>query len=64
MIKEILNSISGVAIWPIMALFVFLALFIAVIVWAARLDKKFIKKMEQLPLETDSTANKGENRHG
>lgn len=64
MIKEILNSISGIEIWPIIALFIFMALFIAVIVWAARLDKKIIKKMKELPLETDSTTNNGENRHG
>lgn len=64
MIKEILNSISGIEIWPIIALFIFMALFIAVIVWAARLDKKIIKKMKELPLETDSTINNGDNRHG
>lgn len=63
MFKEILNSISGIEIWPIIGLFLFMILFIGIIVWVFRLDKRFIKKMEELPLEKDSS-NNGEQKHG
>lgn len=64
MFKEILNSISGVEIWPIIALFLFMGIFIAIVIWVIRLDKRFIKKMKELPLEKDTSKNNGENQHG
>jgi hypothetical protein len=64
MFKEILNSISGVEIWPIIALFLFMTVFIAIVIWVIRLDKRFIKKMKELPLEKDTSKNNGENQHG
>jgi len=64
MFKEILTSISGVEIWPIIALFLFIGAFIAIVIWVIRLDKRFIKKMEDLPLEKDILKNNGENQHG
>jgi cytochrome c oxidase cbb3-type subunit 3 len=63
MFKEILNSISGIEIWPIIGLFLFMGLFAGIVVWVFRLDKRFIKKMEELPLEEDSL-NNGEQKHG
>ena len=63
MFKEILNSISGIEIWPIIGLFLFMGLFVGILVWVFRLDKRFIKKMEELPLEEDSQ-NNGEQKHG
>lgn len=63
MFKEILNSISGIEIWPIIGLFFFMGLFVAIVVWVFRLDKRFIKKMEEIPLEKDSL-NNGEQKHG
>lgn len=64
MFKEILNSISGIAIWPVIALLLFMGLFVGIVVWVLRLDKRFIKKMEELPLEKDTPINNGENQHG
>lgn len=64
MFKEILNSISGVEIWPIIALFLFMGIFVGIVIWVIRLDKRFIKKMEELPLEKDTLKNNGEKQHG
>lgn len=64
MFKEILNSISGIEIWPIIALLLFMGVFIGIVVWVIRLDKRFIRKMEELPLEKDTSKHSGENQHG
>jgi hypothetical protein len=40
-----------------------MGLFAGIVVWVFRLDKRFIKKMEELPLEEDSL-NNGEQKHG
>lgn len=60
MYKEILQSIEGIEIYPIISLFIFLALFAVITIWILRLDKRYVKKMEALPLEDsiDSGNNK------
>lgn len=60
MFKELLNSIAGVEIWPIIGLFIFIGVFFGVFVWIMRMDKDVIRKMKNLPLESDSTITKGE----
>jgi cytochrome c oxidase cbb3-type subunit 4 len=51
MYKEILQSIEGIEIYPLISLFIFLALFAGITIWIIRLDKKYVKKMEILPLD-------------
>jgi cytochrome c oxidase cbb3-type subunit 4 len=51
MYKEILQSIEGIEIYPLISLFIFLALFAGITIWIIRLDKKYVKKMETLPLD-------------
>lgn len=60
MYKEILQSIEGIEIYPLISLFIFLALFAVITIWILRLDKRYVKKMETLPLEDsiDSGNNK------
>jgi cytochrome c oxidase cbb3-type subunit 4 len=53
MYKEILQSIEGIEIYPLISLFIFLALFAVITIWIFRLDKKYIKQMEALPLDED-----------
>lgn len=60
MIRELLGSISGVELWPIVGMFLFIGSFIAILVWVIRLDKKYVKHMEELPLEPDENVNNGE----
>jgi hypothetical protein len=59
--KELLQSIEGIEIYPLISLFIFLALFVGVVIWIVKLDKKYIKEMEILPLEN---AEDGENLSG
>lgn len=51
MYKEILQSIEGVSIYPIISLIVFILFFTAIIIWMIRVDKNYIKKMENLPFD-------------
>ena len=51
MYKEILQSIEGVSIYPIISLIVFVLFFAAIIIWMIKVDKNYIKKMENLPFE-------------
>ena len=53
MIKNVLESISGVEIFPIISLLIFVAFFVFILTWVARLDKKTISKLENMPLEKD-----------
>jgi hypothetical protein len=57
MIRNLLQSIEGVEIYPLISLMVFLIFFVAVLVWMLRIDKNYIKEMEQLPLESNSNRN-------
>ncbi|GMU96135.1 MULTISPECIES: cbb3-type cytochrome c oxidase subunit 3 [Ignavibacterium] len=62
MYKEILQSIKGVEIYPIISLIVFILFFIVVIIRLVRMDKSYISKMKQLPLnnEENNKTNSGE----
>ncbi len=57
MTKEFLQAIPGVAAYPIISLAIFLTLFVGVVIWAFfRIDKKYINRMEQLPLESSNSS--------
>ncbi len=53
MIKDYLQAIENVAIYPIISLIIFVLFFAAVLFWIFKLDKKYISRMENLPLEND-----------
>lgn len=50
MYKELLQSIEGIEIYPLISLFIFIALFAGVVWWILKLDKGYVKEMETLPL--------------
>ena len=56
MYKELLQSIEGIEIYPLISLFIFLSLFAGITVLILKLDKKYVKEMETLPLD-DGTKN-------
>lgn len=57
MIKEFLQSIPGVSAYPVFSLLLFFGLFAAVVVWAFfRLDKSYVTKMENLPLDSSNSS--------
>ena len=57
MFKNILSSVSGVEIYAITGLVIFIVMFSAVLLWLFKVDKTYIKKMEQLPLDNKNKDN-------
>ena len=57
MYKEILQSIQGVSIYPIISLIVFVLFFGIILIWMFKVDKNYIKEMENLPLEKEEENN-------
>jgi len=56
MYKQILQSIQNIEIWPIISLVIFFVIFIGILIKVILIDKKYIKKMEDMPLD-DGTIN-------
>ena len=57
MFKNILSSVSGIEIYAITGLVIFIVMFSAVLLWLFKVDKTYIKKMEQLPLDNKNKDN-------
>ncbi len=57
MYKEILNSVEGISIYPIISLIVFVLFFAIILIWMFKADKTYIKKMENLPFEKEEENN-------
>lgn len=63
MLSNYLSGIEGVAIYPVIGLFVFLSLFVFIVIRTIKADKKYIHKMENLPLENDKSTTQHENKY-
>ncbi len=48
-----LESIAGIAIYPMISLFIFFLFFTVLVVYVMRADKQHIADLENLPLEQD-----------
>lgn len=48
-----LEKITGVSVYPIVSLLLFVTFFIIVTLWVLRTDKKTIEHIENLPLDND-----------
>jgi Ca2+/Na+ antiporter len=57
LIKELLQSVEGVSVYPIISLIVFVLFFVIILVWMFKVDKNYIKKMENLPFEKEEENN-------
>ena len=57
MYKEILQSIEGVSIYPIISLVVFVLFFAIILIWMFKVAKNYFKKMENLPFEKEEENN-------
>lgn len=53
MISDLLRSIPGLEIFPVIALCLFVAVFALIILWVVKLDKRTVNKMASLPLDRD-----------
>ena len=57
MFKEVLQSIEGIGIYPLISMGVFLVFFMIVIIWYFKADKKYLENMSNLPLDNDQVIN-------
>ncbi len=57
MFKEVLESIEGIGIYPIISMIVFLIFFTAIIIWYFKADRKYLNKMKNLPLDNNEQSN-------
>lgn len=57
MYKEVLRSIEGAEIFPIIALVIFFALFIGITIWAIKRDKTVVDQIANMPLEDQAAPN-------
>ena len=55
MIKNVLNGINGIGIYPIISLFIFVPFFVGLIWWVVKADQNHIQKLKNLPLDTTET---------
>lgn len=62
MYKNVLQTIEGVGIFPMISMLIFLSVFLAAIIWFFKADKKHLQRMAELPLE--STNHGKERNHG
>lgn len=51
MYKDILRGITGIEVWPVLSLVIFVTFFAAVLVWVARLDRQRVAQLSALPLD-------------
>jgi hypothetical protein len=62
MYKEILQSVEGIGIYPIISLSIFFIFFVVLIIWVIKVDKKYLSKMEMLPLDLSSERQDSHNK--
>jgi hypothetical protein len=60
MYKEILRSIVGIEVFPIISLGLFVVSFAAVVFYAVRLDRRRVATFSELPLDTPSSSSTGD----
>jgi cbb3-type cytochrome oxidase subunit 3 len=64
MISDLLTSIGRSTLLPVISLILAMVLFIAVVIWVLRLDKRAIQEAERLPLDdSDHAAQEGDADH-
>ncbi len=55
MISEVLSSIGGVQLYPIITLLLFFCAFLGVVIWALRMRKQEVVRLSRLPLDDSTT---------
>ena len=62
MFKDIFESMTDISYFGLIVMIFFFLTFLGVIYWAIRADKKYLTKMEHMPL--DSSQTDGDINHG
>jgi hypothetical protein len=57
MIRNTLESITGISIYPVFSFVLFLLLFTGMLVWVARRNKQYLHEHGQLPLNDSQPLN-------
>lgn len=52
MYKEVLRSISGAELFPVIAIIIFFVFFVLLLIYVVRMDKKEVDEMAAIPLDT------------
>jgi cytochrome c oxidase cbb3-type subunit 4 len=58
MASKYLESIEGIAAYPLFSLIIFFVFFVVLLRWALRADKGYLKRMSQLPLDPENNQQK------
>lgn len=61
MIRNVLENIGGIQIYPIVSLILFLLVFGGMTLWALRLRRPYVNHMGNLPLEDETPITRKEN---
>ncbi len=56
MFKHYFELIENVSVWPVISLAIFFGFFITLIWWLFKVDKNYLKRMSNLPLDEESSA--------
>jgi hypothetical protein len=51
MYKEVLRTIAGIEVFPVLSLVIFLTVFVVMLVWVLRLDRDSLTTYASLPLD-------------
>lgn len=54
MIRDVLSTINGIEVYPIIGLILFFLVFTGLLVLVFRMDKNKLTQMSNLPFETDN----------
>jgi len=54
MFKQIFESMSDIGIFGLIAMIFFFLIFLGIVYWTIKADKKYLKKMENMPLESSN----------
>ncbi len=57
MYKNVLESMQGIEIYPLISLAIFFTFFVVLLVWVIRMKKSDIDEISRIPLEDDAPNN-------
>ena len=53
MFRDVLSTVDGITLLPILAMLIFIALFVMMLIWVIRLGRDYIDKVKNIPLDED-----------
>lgn len=52
-VKHTMETIDGIAIFPIISFVIFFSFFVGLLIWVMRTDKSYLNHVESLPFKED-----------